>query len=183
VNLPNAHDIGIPASRITGHPLSVLGIGAALGRTFLPAHGEAAGAPEVVLSHAFWQAAFDGDPACLGRVVRIKGAPFTIVGVAPRTFTGTLRGYLPNLWVPLATQQTAESLANRATRGLLGLGRLPPGVSVEAAQNRMALVAARLGATHPATNRGVGIRVARERDAFLPDAGPVTLMKQVRARP
>ncbi|HEY6553971.1 MAG TPA: ABC transporter permease, partial [Vicinamibacteria bacterium] len=169
----------VEAFLVSENYFSVLGIGAALGRTFLPVPDEGSGAPEVVLSHAFWQAAFDGDPAAIGRVARIKGAPFTIVGVVPRSFTGTLRGYMPDLWIPLTTQQTAESLANRGARGLLGLGRLRPGVSVEAAQNRMALVATRLGAAHPATNRGVWIRVARERDAFLPDAGPVTLLKQV----
>ena len=102
-----------------------------------------------MLSHAFWQASFDGDPGALGRVVRIKGEPFTIVGVAPPSFTGTLRGYMPDLWVPLSTQQTRESLENRSARGLLGLGRLRPGVSFAAAQNRMALVAKRLAATYP----------------------------------
>jgi len=158
---------------------SVLGVGAARGRTFLTAEHEDSGAPEAVLSHAFWQAAFDGDPAALGRVVRIKGEPFTIVGVTPKSFTGTLRGYMPDLWLPLTTQQTRESLENRAARGLLGLGRLPHGVSVEAAQNRMALAAKRLAATHPATNRGVWIRVAPEWTAFLPDERPVTLLKQV----
>jgi len=158
---------------------SVLGVGAALGRTFLTAKDEDSGAPEVVLSHAFWQAAFDADPAALGRVVRIKGEPFTIVGVAPKGFTGTLRGYMPDLWLPLTTQQTRESLENRAARGLLGLGRLQNRVSAEAAQNRMALAAKRLAAAHPATNRGVWIRVAPERTAFLPDERPVTLLKQV----
>jgi predicted permease len=158
---------------------SVLGVGAGQGRTFVPRRGEETGAPEVVLSHAFWKAAFDGDPQALGRVVRIKGEPFTIVGVAPPEFTGTLRGYLPDLWLPLTTQQTRESLENRAARGLLGLGRLRPGVSVAAAQNRMALVAKRLAGTHPTTNRNVWIRVSPEWTAFLPDERPVTLLKQV----
>ncbi len=137
----------VEAFLVSENYFSVLRIGAAQGRTFLEHPGGGTAAPEIVLSHAFWQASFDGDPGALGRVVRIKGEPFTIVGVAPPGFTGTLRGYLPDLWVPLTTQQTRESLENRAARGLLGLGRLRPGVSVAAAQNRMALVAKRLAAT------------------------------------
>jgi predicted permease len=167
----------VEAVLVTENYFSVLGEGASLGRTFLP--GPDDGAPEVVLGHAFWKTAFDGDPAALGRVVRLNGAPFTVVGVAPQSFTGTLRGYLPDLFVPLAGLRAKEALENRAARGLLGLGRLRPGVSVAEAQNLLALAAKRLAEAHPSTNRGVPIRVSPERSAFLPDERPVTLLKQV----
>jgi predicted permease len=165
---------------------AVLGVGAAQGRVFHAGGGGGTvtgasghGAREVVLSHDAWRAWFDAAPNASGRVLTVKGEPYTIVGVAPESFTGTVRGYRPDLWMPLRTQQPTVTLENRAARGLVGLGRLRAGVSVAAAQSRLALVAQRLAAAHPASNRGVGVRVTPERDAFLPDARPVRLLKQV----
>ena len=60
------------------------------------------GAPHVaVLSHRFWQLAFDSDPGVVGRLIRVRGQPVTIVGVAPKGFHGLEVGRAPDLFMPL----------------------------------------------------------------------------------
>src|SRR5207244_461264 len=58
-------------------------------------------APVVVLSHGLWQPPFGADPQVLGRTVMINRHAFTVIGIAPREFTGTSRGQLPDLYVPI----------------------------------------------------------------------------------
>jgi predicted permease len=79
----------------------VLGVGAALGRTFTAEEDGAPGAhPVVVISHGLWQRRFGGDRGIVGRVVQINRVPMTVVGVAPERFSG-LAGDA-ELWVPMA---------------------------------------------------------------------------------
>ena len=81
-----------------------LGVPASLGRTFLPDEDLALGANTVaVLSYRFWLRRYDGDPNVVGQTIKLNGMAYTIVGVAPREFTGT--AVFPvetSLWVPLS---------------------------------------------------------------------------------
>jgi macrolide transport system ATP-binding/permease protein len=83
-----------------------LGISSQLGRTFLPEEDRVPGANVVaVISYTFWQRRFHGDSRILGKIVKINGASFTIVGIAPEEFTGTSTlPQVPDLWVPLSMQ-------------------------------------------------------------------------------
>ncbi len=94
------------AQLVSGNYFAALGINAALGRVFRADEDRVPGGnPVVVLSHAFWQRRYRGDPQVLGSVVRIDNTPFTIVGVAPREFTGTsLNPQVPDLWAPVSMQ-------------------------------------------------------------------------------
>lgn len=145
----------------------VLGVRPQLGRAFQAGRSEAAGeqVTEVVVSHALWQSRFAGDPAIVGRDVRINGASFVVVGVTPKTFDNPLRGFAPDLWIPLTTQ--SASLKSRAARGFVALGRLKRDVSVEAAQAEMTVIALRLGAEYPETNRDVRLTLRPERGALV----------------
>ena len=68
----------------------VLGIQPALGRRFTPSEGEVPGRDAVVvLGHDFWSSALAGDGSILGSTVVLNGVDFTVVGVAPASFTGT----------------------------------------------------------------------------------------------
>lgn len=72
---------------VTGNFYSELGVTPSVGRSLLPADLDPdsfTGAPVAVLGHGFWQRRFGGDPAVIGRVVRVEGVPFTVVGVGPR---------------------------------------------------------------------------------------------------
>ena len=76
----------------------VLGVRPVLGRGFLPAEGEKpGGAPVVVLGYALWQGRFGGDSSVVGRTIHIDRHPFTVVGVAPADFQGSLTGLRTDL--------------------------------------------------------------------------------------
>jgi predicted permease len=94
------------AELVSANYFADLGIGTRLGRTFLPAEDRTPGAnPVMVISYPFWQHRFHGDPQALGQTVKVNGADFTVVGVAPETFTGTSTfPQVPDFWAPVSMQ-------------------------------------------------------------------------------
>jgi predicted permease len=119
---------------VTGNYFDALGIQPYLGRFF---HGSdeqgANSAPYIVLTYAYWHAHFQDDRSVVGRAVRLNKHPFTILGVAPREFQGTILFVAPDFWVPLVNQEQVEGLNVLNARGnrgiLMVLGHLKPGVT------------------------------------------------------
>ena len=96
---------------VSGEFFHTLGIGAALGRTFRPADDVPGAPPVAVLSNGFWQSAFGGDPAAVGRTVWLNNVPVTIVGVAPKEFPSLDPAIARPMWLPLSLQpQLGENL-------------------------------------------------------------------------
>ncbi len=90
----------------SGEYFSTLGVDAALGRVFGPDVDRARlASPHAVVSHAFWRDRLQQDPNVIGRAIRIRQAPFTIIGVLPASFTGIVVGEAPEIFVPLTMQQ------------------------------------------------------------------------------
>jgi predicted permease len=118
----------------TGNYFDALGVQPYLGRFFHASdeHGPNS-APYIVLAHAFWHTHFQDDRAVVGRVVQLNKHPFTILGVAPPEFRGTLTFLFPDFWVPLVNQEQVDGanvLNERSNRGILMvLGHLKPGVT------------------------------------------------------
>ena len=84
---------------VTGNYFEVLGVSAALGRTFTPEEDAAPLAhPVAVISHGCWQRRFGSDPGIVNQTVTLNGHPFTVVGVAPEGFNGTEVLYTPEVW-------------------------------------------------------------------------------------
>ena len=101
VEYPDGSDV-VPAELVNGDYFPGLGVPAAVGRTLLPSDDIALGAhPVVVLGHGYWQRVHDGDPAVVGETMRLGGRDFTIVGVAPASFSGSIRGLVPDLFLPI----------------------------------------------------------------------------------
>lgn len=142
---------------------STLGVRAALGRTLTQADADA---EVVVLSHEAWLREFGGDPAVVGRVIRIGEDPLEVVGVLPRGFVGPMGE--ADVWFAM---DLAPLLADPATaRGQhwLGVvGRLAPGVEVDAAQRELDRLAAELAREHPDTDRGRSLVATPLRDAMV----------------
>src|SRR5690348_16286001 len=93
----------------TGNYFDVLGVHPILGRTFLPEEGAPrAGAAVVVIGYAVWQNHFAGDPQIVGKTIQINRHPYTVVGVAPRDFTGCAPGLRTELWIPLSMDHRSE---------------------------------------------------------------------------
>src|SRR5262249_10640344 len=85
----------------TGNYFSVLGVKAAQGRVFDEQEDTRPGdAAVVVISYGFWQRRLGGDASTVGRIVRINGTAFTIVGVAPEGFRGVNSLISPDMWLP-----------------------------------------------------------------------------------
>src|SRR5437899_7586596 len=96
----------VQAQVVSGNYFSVLGINAAIGRTFLPDEDQQPGAhPVIVLSDPFWRRSFHADPQVIGRTITLNTDVFTVIGVAPAEFIGTGNPpQVPDLWAPLAMQ-------------------------------------------------------------------------------
>ena len=147
----------------TADYFDVLGVRPILGRTFLPGEEQAqGGSPVLVLSESFWRRWFNGDPAIVGKNVNLNLHPFTIVGVVPAAFHGTMSGLLCDFWAPVSMHREVAnfgSLTHRDDRWLHTQARLQPGVTIAHAQTVADTLAARLEKTYPATNRQIRLRV------------------------
>jgi predicted permease len=138
---------------------TVLGVRPILGRTFDSDADQSPGTyPAAVLSFAAWQRFFSADPQILGRTLRLNGHVFTIIGVAPRDFTGLMRGVSPSLFVPVnmlgqvRPSWTARPLTDAGHIWLAVTARLPMGTSPEqAGEIATASTSALSGATRTLT--------------------------------
>ena len=148
---------------VTGNFFDVLGVRADSGRTFLPEEDRGLSAhPVVVISYGLWQTRFAGDPNIIGKTARFNRHPFTIIGVAPKEFQGTIVGVASSFWVPMMMQPQVlpgEDLEQRAPTFVHLMGRLKPGVTIEQAQANMTTIASRLEQQYPDTNKNTGIYV------------------------
>jgi predicted permease len=129
----------VAAELVSGTYFPVLGVKAALGRTFSAEEDRApGGAPVVVLSHDYWRTRFAGDPSVVGETVIVNGHSMTIVGVAAAGFKGVQLEFVPQIFVPMMmkAQMTPlwDALDDRRTRFVTAFGRLKPGVSLAQAE-------------------------------------------------
>lgn len=124
---------------VSGNYFEVLGVPAALGRTFDSSADQAiGGAPMVTISHAYWMRRFAGDRGVIGKEVTINGARFTITGVTPENFTGEIVGTPTDIWIPLTMRDVVypnqRVLNVDDAHWLLLMGRLRQGTSLTVAQ-------------------------------------------------
>jgi predicted permease len=134
---------------VSGNYFSALGLTPTLGRGFLPDEDRVPGErPVAVISHRLWQNRFGGDPATVGRTIKLNGHSFTIVGIGPETYAGLMRGIAVDLWVPAMMMEQAAPGGNnplgRGSRSFLVTGRLKSGVTPDQAQANFRVIAEQL---------------------------------------
>lgn len=156
----------------SGNYFSLLGIEAALGRTFTAAEDESPGEqPVVVLSHDFWKRRFSSDADVVGKTVKLNAHSFTIVGIAPEGFIGTEVIVAPDIWIPIMMQAqvmpSTDLLHDRETRVLRCTARLESGVTVEQARAQVQLIGQRLAQEYPEENGDVLVDLVPESEARI----------------
>ena len=117
---------------VSGNYFTTLEVPAAIGRTVLPSDDRLPSGDQVaVLIHAYWTRRFANDPSVVGRTFRLRGQPFTIVGVAPRGFFGETGGEAPDMWLPMTAQPSSPAWLwkGHSTTWLGLVVRLRPGVT------------------------------------------------------
>ncbi|MGA7860215.1 MAG: ABC transporter permease [Terracidiphilus sp.] len=151
---------------VTGNYFDALEIHPYLGRFFHVAdeHGPNS-APYIVLSYAYWHSHFQDDRGVVGRVVEVNKHPFTILGVAPREFGGTLLFFYPDFWVPMVDQEQVQGLQilnDRRSRYIfMVLGHLKAGVTPAQAIADLNSVGAYLEKTYPKDDSNMTFSLAR----------------------
>jgi predicted permease len=139
---------------VSGNYFDVLGIQPYLGRFFHGSdeHGPNS-APYIVLSWAYWHSHFQDDRGVVGRTVLLSKHPFTILGVAPPLFHGTLLIYAPDFFVPMINAEQVDGsnfLNARGERWVFEvLGHLKPGVTPAQATADLNAVGSYLGKAYP----------------------------------
>lgn len=165
----------ITGETITPGYFALLGIPLPLGRAFREEENLTPNAsPVIIVSHGMWQRRLGGTPDAIGKTVKISGTEYSVVGVAPRDFTGTIPGVPADFWVPLmmvdrfafsGVQSNTENdssktrLVRRGSRWLFIKGRLAEGHTIEEARSQLESIYARLRNDYPLTNKDVTVSV------------------------
>ena len=168
---------------VSGNLLPLMGVEPTIGRSFRPDEDQVRGRDAVVvLGRTMWEQAFGSDARVLGRVVRINGVPFTIIGVAPAAFTGLDQYVRVDFFAPLMmspkliSDPKAASLESRDARNLTLKGRLKPGVTQAEAQAELTSIAADLQRAYPDTNKNREFLVRTELQARVAEDPPDAML-------
>lgn len=167
-----------PVGLVPSGYFEVLDIKPLFGRLFTDEEQRWGNQFEVVISYAFWQTKYQGDPSVLGKSVRINDEPYTIIGVLPPG--------LPNwwfddqhgrteLWTPFAPYATLWDESARGNRDFSSIGRLKEGVTLQQAQADLQTIAANLAGRYP-LDHGVGVLLRPLQDDQEGGLRPVVLM-------
>jgi putative ABC transport system permease protein len=148
---------------VTENYFTVLGMAPVVGRFFTAEDARRGTTTLAVISYESWRRRFHADTTVIGRVVRINGADFTIVGVAPPGFKGTRTfGFWPEMWVPMAQHEVAlpgsrNLLQGRGGGWLYTFGRMHPAWTRPRTERAAAQFASQLARTYPATDATLSV--------------------------
>jgi predicted permease len=158
------------AAMVPANYFSTFGVSMVSGRAFT-VEEERPGSqiPVAIVSYRFWEKR-GKDPGLVGQTIRLNTQDFQIVGIAPRFFTGPSNLISPEFWLPLGMYEAIRSdlinekddhLDARDQHHLFVFGRLKPGVNMEAAQSRMAVMSGQLAHAYPKANKDLMIEIGR----------------------
>ncbi len=157
-------------STVSANYFDTLDVRLAAGRTFTAEEEHpAARVPVVIVGYDRWRNA-GFNPGFIGSRMRINAIDFTVIGVAPRGFTGTMALVAPEMWLPLGMfdvvvndmfKTRGTGLMDRTNHALVVAGRLKPPLTVSTATERLDLVARRMEQAYPAENKDQALMVNR----------------------
>lgn len=163
----------IRGAQVSEDFFNVMGVRAALGRTFTP---EENSGPFVVLSDAFWRRRFNSAPGVIGKTLTLNGTNFTIVGVMPAQFD--FPGQEAVIWNTLshALSGTPNQANSRTFSAFSVVARLKDGVTPKQAQTEMDVIASRLQRQYPDTNANLGVNVIPLYELVVGNVRPAMLV-------
>ena len=159
---------------VSGNFFDVFGVRLDLGRSFRPDEDKVPGRDAVVvLGHYLWETEFASDPGIVGGSIFLNGLPFTVVGVAPKSFTGPNAWVRADLFAPIAMQPALaggsehRELEVRGLRVLTVMGRLRRGVRIKQAAAEARAIGEQLAQTYPKTNRTCALEITTYRQSTI----------------
>ena len=168
----------VQAEMVSPSFFSILGVHAALGRTFRPEEDQVPDRDAViVISDRMWKERFGGFADVLGKTAILNDRAFTVVGVMAPGFAGLT--FATDVWFPasmVGITGSSSVLTNRGTRYLGALGRLRDGTSIEAARRDLDRVAAELAVEYSASNKDRGVELVPMRDFYLGNTARILQM-------
>jgi putative ABC transport system permease protein len=171
----DAEPLDLPSLRATPELFGLLGVEAALGRTFTTEEGVPGHDKVVLLSHGFWNRQFGGSPGVVGRQIALDTQIYTVVGVMGEDFAFP-PGNEIHLWTPLSFDPNDAHGRSRRARALSVVGRLGDGTPRERAQEEMSAIASRIAVEFPDTNSGWGVAVESVHEELVATARPAILL-------
>ena len=169
----------ISGQLVSGTYFSLLGVRITVGRAFLPEEDQIPGARRVaVLNYKFWQRQFGGKTDVIGTNLRLNGQQFTVIGVAPAGFDGTIGVISPDFWMPVMSypgviaDPVPDTPVDKSRRYLFFnvVGRLKPGVSMAQARAGLQTIGKRLEQEYATDNKGRNVGVQPLQEATIPPA-------------
>jgi len=149
------------ADVVSSNYFATMGVPLFRGRPFTAAEEKPdAGIPVAIVSYSYWQK-HGSDPELPGKTLRINGKIFTVVGITPRGFTGTVPLFSSDLYLPLGAdlvlvseiEGAGHSLSARDIPHLILIGRLKSGLTEREANVQLAVVASQMEKAYPAENK------------------------------
>ena len=148
---------------VSGNFFDVLHVQPEIGRFFSGVERDDAqnAHPVAVISHSFWHSHYNESASAIGAILRVNRTPYSVIGVAPKQFHGSMAGLSFDLWVPATMygQLTATGtwmLEDRKARMFRVLARLAPGVTLEQARSELASLAGFMAKADADTNESMG---------------------------
>jgi predicted permease len=143
-------------ARVSANAFDVFSIRPVLGRAFLPGEDEMSAPRVVMLGEGLWRRRFGGDSSVVGKTLRFDGFATTVIGIAP----AGLRWPEPvDVWMTARFSESDRAPSSRGARWLTVVGRVSPGLSVDAARSEMDAIARRLEQLDPQHNAKVSARI------------------------
>lgn len=169
------HPERILAARVSAEFFPLLGVEAAVGRTFSSEDDRVGAQETVVLSDGLWRRRFGGSPDVIGRSLTLNETEHVIIGVLPSgfDFPDMLSG--AELWTPVKAERPVF-VSSRGGHAFRTIARLKPGVTQEQARADMENVAARLAEAYPEFNAGWGLRIVPLHERVVGQVRPLLLM-------
>ncbi len=171
----NGDPRNVPGVRATPELFAVLKANARLGRTFLPTEATVGNDRVVVISHGFWQRVLGANPNIVGSAIKLDTVPFTVVGVMAPGFEFPTATTV-EVWTPLAFDPKDLHGRSRRARSLTVVGRLAEGATMQAAQNEMSVLAARIADEFKESNAGWSARVVPALEQLVAASRPALVV-------